>query len=197
LTRLFETLVSATLPESEGESSTDLRKERVSMAKATQEPSEQEVTEAKYLTFMIGQVSYALEIKIVTEIIGLQKITPVPNVPVFIKGVINLRGKVIPVMDVRARFHLEEQSYHDRTCIIVIEIDGSAVGLVVDAVSEVLDLPEQNIEPTPALGQSPESRCISGLGKVGDEVKLILNAKQLLEAGEAGLLQAKATDLAS
>jgi purine-binding chemotaxis protein CheW len=167
------------------------------MAQAAEDILDTEVTASKYLTFVIGSVSYALEIKIVTEIIGLQRITPVPNVPLFIKGVINLRGKVIPVMDVRARFQLEQQSYHDRTCIIVIEIEGSPVGLVVDAVSEVLDLPDHNIEPTPALGQSPEGRCISGLGKVGDEVKLILNAKQLLDAGEVGLLQAKGIELAS
>ena len=148
----------------------------------------EESTIAKYLTFTIGKVSYALEIGIVTEIIGLQSITPVPNVPHFIKGVINLRGKVIPVMDVRARFKLEEQDYHDRTCIIVIEVESAAVGLVVDAVSEVLDLPQENLEPTPSLGQSAESRCIQALGKVGDEVKLILNAKQLLDSGEAALL---------
>jgi purine-binding chemotaxis protein CheW len=158
------------------------------MAQVAEKHEELDDNEAKYLTFTIGQVSYALEINIVTEIIGLQKITPVPNVPPFIKGVINLRGKVIPVMDVRARFHLDQQAYHDRTCIIVIEVEGAAVGLVVDAVSEVLDLPEQNIEPTPALGQSAESRCISGLGKVGDEVKLILNARQLLDSGDAALL---------
>lgn len=148
----------------------------------------EESTIAKYLTFTIGKVSYALEIGIVTEIIGLQSITPVPNVPHFIKGVINLRGKVIPVMDVRARFQLDEQEYHDRTCIIVIEVEGAAVGLVVDAVSEVLDLPEENLEPTPSLGQSAESRCIQALGKVGDEVKLILDARQLLDSGEAALL---------
>lgn len=167
------------------------------MAQAAEAYRERDENEAKYLTFTIGQVSYALEIGIVTEIIGLQKITPVPNVPPFIKGVINLRGKVIPVMDVRARFHLEEQLYHDRTCIIVVEVEGSSVGLVVDAVSEVLDLPEQNIEPTPSLGQSTESRCISGLGKVGDEVKLILNAKQLLDATEGGLLLAKSAEAAN
>jgi purine-binding chemotaxis protein CheW len=147
-----------------------------------------ESSSAKYLTFTIGEVSYALEIGVVTEIIGLQNITPVPNVPHFIKGVINLRGKVIPVMDVRARFQLPELAYHDRTCIIVIEVEGAVVGLVVDAVSEVLDLPEENLEPTPSLGQSAESRCIQALGKVGDTVKLILNARQLLNMGDANLL---------
>jgi len=155
--------------------------------------SEEESTLAKYLTFTIGSVAYALEIGIVTEIIGLQGITPVPNVPHFIKGVINLRGKVIPVMDVRARFQLEEQAYHDRTCIIVIEVESATVGLVVDAVSEVIDLPEDAIEPTPSLGQSSESRCIQALGKVGDEVKLILDARQLLDSGEAALLNGNAS----
>lgn len=160
------------------------------MAHARVEVEEAESNESNYLSFTIGSVSYALEVGIVTEIIGLQHITPVPNVPRFIKGVINLRGKVIPVMDVRSRFQLEEHPYHDRTCIIVIEVEGAAVGLVVDAVSEVFDLPRANIEPTPPLGQSSEGKCISGLGKVGEEVKLILDAKRLLSSGEGSLLVA-------
>lgn len=151
---------------------------------AAQHVEEENSSETNYLAFTIGNVSYALEVGIVTEIIGLQHITPVPNVPKFVKGVINLRGKVIPVMDVRLRFHLEEKEYHDRTCIIVVEIDGAAVGLVVDAVSEVFDLPPANIEPAPSLGQTIEGKCISGLGKVGSEVKLILDAKKLLSASE-------------
>lgn len=165
------------------------------MAQAAQKLEELEgSSESNYLSFTIGTVSYALEVGIVTEIIGLQNITPVPNVPKFIKGVINLRGKVIPVMDVRVRFSLEEHPYHDRTCIIVIEVEGAAVGLVVDAVSEVFDLPPANIEPTPSLGQSAEGRCISGLGKVGDEVKLILDAKQLLSSSEGSLLTSAANE---
>lgn len=137
---------------------------------------------SKYLTFTIGRVCYGLNIRTVTEIIGLQGITPIPDVPDYVRGVINLRGKVIPVMDVRARFKIETQKYHDRTCIIVIEVGGASVGLVVDAVSEVLSIPDEDIEPPPKVGFGPDNRFISGLGKVGDDVKLILNAGILIDA---------------
>jgi purine-binding chemotaxis protein CheW len=153
----------------------------------SEETSEQEG--AKYLTFMIGAVCYGLDIRSVTEIIGLQGITPVPDVPVYMRGVINLRGKVIPIMDVRSRFRLEQQEYHDRTCIIVIEVHGSNVGLVVDAVSEVLAIPAQDTEPLPD-GFGLGNRFVSGLGKVGQEVKLLLNTGTLVESvAQAGTQQ--------
>jgi purine-binding chemotaxis protein CheW len=139
---------------------------------------------SKYLTFTIGEVCYGLDIRGVTEIVGLQSITPVPELPEYVKGVINLRGKVIPVMDVRARFKLKTQAYHDRTCIIVAEVNGASVGLVVDAVSEVLSIPDHDIEAPPTAGFTTDSRCISGLGKVGDDVKLILDAKLLVNVNE-------------
>jgi purine-binding chemotaxis protein CheW len=136
---------------------------------------------SKYLTFTIGEVCYGLDIRGVTEIIGLQSITPVPELPEYVKGVINLRGRVIPVMDVRARFRLKTQEYHDRTCIIVIEVNNASVGLVVDAVSEVINISDDDIEPPPTAGFATDSRCISGLGKVGDDVKLILDARLLID----------------
>jgi purine-binding chemotaxis protein CheW len=133
-----------------------------------------------YLTFIVEQVCYALDIQHVTEIIGLQPITPIPNLPPYIKGVINLRGKVIPVMDVRARFSIPQFMYHDRTCIVVVDVDSATIGLVVDAVSEVVDIKATEIEPTPSLAESVEARCISGLGKHGDQVKLIVNLESLV-----------------
>lgn len=136
---------------------------------------------SKYLIFTIGAVCYGLDVRTVTEIIGLQGITPVPDVPDYVRGVINLRGKVIPVMDVRARFRLEARAYHERTCIVVIEVSGASIGLVVDAVSEVLNIGEEDIEPPPKMGLGPDNRFISGLGKVGDGVKLILNAGMLID----------------
>lgn len=139
----------------------------------------------KYLTFTIGNVCYGLDIRGVTEIVGLQSITPVPEVPAYVRGIINLRGKVIPVMDVRARFRLEALAYHDRTCIIVIEVAGASVGLVVDAVSEVLSIADEDIEPPPPVGFGTGSRCVSGLGKVGSDVKLILDAVLLIDLDDA------------
>jgi purine-binding chemotaxis protein CheW len=137
---------------------------------------------AKFLTFVLGRETYALDIRHVREIIGMQKITTVPDVPSFIKGVINLRGKVIPVMDVRSRFRLPLRDYDDRTCIIVIHVRDWSVGLVVDTVSEVLDIPAHQIEPPPRVGGSATARFLDGMGKVGEQVRLVLNAEELLGA---------------
>lgn len=139
----------------------------------------------KYLTFHLAAEDYGLDIACVTEIIGIQKITIVPNMPPFIKGVINLRGKVVPIMDIRRRFELEEREYDDRTCIIIADIRGTAVGLIVDQVNEVIDIPEEHIEPPPESGGQRYSSYISGMGKVGDEVKILLNINTLLFDEEA------------
>jgi purine-binding chemotaxis protein CheW len=142
----------------------------------------------KFLTFIIGDVTYGLDIRSITEIIGLQKITIIPDVPAYIKGVINLRGKVIPVMDVRTRFQLPRREYDERTCIIVIDVEESTVGLVVDTVSEVLDIDDDSIEPPPNMGSNTASRYISGMGKVGNDVKVLLEAQRLLLTSEMSKL---------
>ena len=142
---------------------------------------EQEDTqEGKYLTFRIGREEYGIEIRYVTEIIGIQKITDLPDTPEFVKGVINLRGKVIPVIDVRIRFELSEREYDERTCIIVVNINSTSVGLIVDSVSEVLDIAADDIENPPKVNKGGGSRYIQGLGKVGESVKIILNIHRLL-----------------
>ena len=141
---------------------------------------EEDTQEDKYLTFVISKEEYGIEIRYVTEIIGIQNITEVPNMPLYVKGVINLRGKVIPVIDVRLRFGVVERAYDDRTCIIVINIDDQSVGLIVDRVSEVLEIPRSEIEPPPSFGAKIRADFIQGMGKVGDKVKIILNAYQLL-----------------
>ena len=134
----------------------------------------------KYLTFHLAGEDYGIDIAFVTEIIGIQKVTEVPDMPIFIKGVINLRGKVIPVMDVRLRFQMEEREYDERTCIIVVDLNGTAVGLVVDEVREVADIPENQVEPPPQTGKGQSSRYLKGMGKMDDEVKILLNAEKLL-----------------
>jgi len=100
--------------------------------------------------------------------------------PRYIKGVINLRGKVIPVMDVRRRFQLEDRDYDDRTCIVVVSIDNTAVGLVVDKVREVSDIPPSQIEPPPSVSEGNRQQYIKGLGKVEEEVKILLDTEKLL-----------------
>lgn len=156
-------------------------KEKLDVDLLEEDYEEDEDTQVdKFLTFILGQEEYGIEIKYVTEIIGIQNIAGVPDMPHYIKGVINLRGKVIPVMDVRLRFGLQEREYDDRTCVIVINIDEQSVGLIVDRVSEVLDIPETQVEPPPRVKNGGSSRFIQGMGKVGDRVKILLNAHQLL-----------------
>ena len=137
----------------------------------------------KYLTFHIGTEDYGISIAYVTEIIGIQSITEIPEMPDFIKGVINLRGKVIPVMDVRIRFKLSPREYDERTCIIVVEIDDTSVGLVVDAVNEVADIPEDQVEAPPKSKRKGGS-YIQGIGKIDKEVKILLDVNKILYDGE-------------
>jgi len=138
----------------------------------------------KFLTFHLAGEDYGIEIQYVIEIIGIQNITDVPDMPIFIRGVINLRGKVIPIMDVRARFGLEERDYDERTCIIVVNIESTEVGLVVDEVSEVADIPEENVEPAPKTSKNNDDNYIEGMGKINNEVKILLNIYKLLFSGE-------------
>jgi len=159
-------------------------KERLEVDLLEDDYDDEDTQEDKFLTFILSREEYGIEIRYVTEIVGIQNITQVPDMPGFIKGVINLRGKVIPVMDVRLRFDIEERPYDDRTCIVVININEQAVGLIVDRVSEVLDIPKTEIELPPKIRRSERSNFIQGLGKVGDKVKILLNANKLLYEGE-------------
>ncbi|MFP4527519.1 MAG: chemotaxis protein CheW [Candidatus Kapaibacterium sp.] len=138
----------------------------------------------KYLTFRVDDEDFAVDIRYVIEIIGIQKITGLPDMPDFIKGVINLRGKVIPVMDIRLRFHMKEIEYGDRTCIIVAKVGETYFGLIVDTVSEVLDIPASEIDPPPRSGMTGSRRYLQGIGKVGDQVKIILDINRILSEEE-------------
>ncbi|MCW8860495.1 MAG: chemotaxis protein CheW [Deltaproteobacteria bacterium] len=132
-----------------------------------------------YLTFHLGNEDYGIEIFHVTEIVGIQKITKVPDMPEFIKGVINLRGSLIPVMDVRLKFRMPERQYDDRTCLVVVRVNEITTALVVDSVNEVSEIPADQIEPSPCTGGF-SSNYINGMGKVGDTVKILLNMNALL-----------------
>jgi purine-binding chemotaxis protein CheW len=141
---------------------------------------DQDTQKDKYLTFHIGDEDYAIAITYVTEIIGMLNITEVPQTPNYIKGVINLRGKVIPVMDIRLRFQMDARDYDERTCVIVVHHKENTVGLVVDTVSEVLDIPEANVESSPHFGHSNGNNFISGMGKIGEEIKMVIDINSLL-----------------
>jgi len=145
-------------------------------------------TDQKLLTFSLGSEGYGVSILKVKEIIGMMEITPVPRTPEFIKGVINLRGKIIPVMDLRTKFGMESQEYNERTCIIVAEVLINGVqkllGVVVDMVSEVVTISDSQIEPPPEYGTAIEHNSILGIGKIKDRVVIILDIDQVFVCDE-------------
>lgn len=143
----------------------------------------------KYLAFELGEESYGISIEHVTEIIGIMPITEVPELPDYIRGIINLRGRIIPVMDMRLRFKKEFVSYNERTCIIVVEMGNNAVGLIVDSVSEVTNISEENIVVQPQLSSGISNQYIQGIGKIGDKVKLLLDCEKLLSTQDLALVE--------
>jgi len=144
--------------------------------------------ENKHLTFELDKESYAIPILKVKEIIRMIEITEVPKLPNFMKGVINLRGKIIPILDLRLKFGLEEKDYDERTSIIVLELateNGARTsGLVVDTVNEVLDISDTDIEPPPQYGTDVDQTFLTGMGKVTDKVIMMLDVDKILSVGE-------------
>ncbi|QTA87270.1 chemotaxis protein CheW [Desulfonema magnum] len=147
----------------------------------------------KYLTFTLADEEYGIGILKIKEIIGMMPVTAVPQTPDFVKGVINLRGKVIPVMDLRLRFGMDAIDYTDRTCIIVVEIAGETgkvmIGIVVDTVSEVLNIKAEQIEDTPAFGTQVDTNYILGMAKMEGGVKILLDIDKVLKSEEVILLE--------
>jgi purine-binding chemotaxis protein CheW len=148
----------------------------------------------KYLTFALGKEEYGLQILKVREIIGFMDITAVPRTPPYVKGVINLRGQVISVIDLRSKFGMEPAERTDETCIIVVEIQTGAggrklsTGIVVDRVSEVLNIAGETIEDPPAFGSSVQTDFILGMGKIGDSVKILLDIDKVLSTDDIAAL---------
>lgn len=136
--------------------------------------------EGKYLTFALGHEEYGLEIRQVREIIGLMEITPVPQVPVYVKGVINLRGKIIPVVDIRSKFGMSEAAATAETCIIVLSVSNILMGIVVDKVCDVAEVAQKDIEPTPAFSTSINTDFILGIGKAEGRVRIFLDIERIL-----------------
>jgi purine-binding chemotaxis protein CheW len=152
----------------------------------------------KYLTFALGKEEYGLEILKVREIIGYMEITAVPRTPAHVRGVVNLRGQVISVVDLRAKFGMPPADRTDQTCIIVVEIRGGpggrklSTGVVVDRVSEVLNVAADQIEEPPGFGAGVDTGFILGMGKVGQTVKILLDIDKVLTADEVAALAADA-----
>lgn len=144
--------------------------------------------DGKYLTFSLAEEGFGIAILKVKEIIGMMQFTPIPKTPEFIKGVINLRGKVIPVIDLRLKFGMDSIPYDERTCIIVAEVQGTSgttsMGVVVDAVDDVSNIKEEDIEATPSFGVSLDTQYIMGMAKAGGTVKILLDIDKVLSDAE-------------
>jgi len=153
------------------------------------EELDEDAQKNRFLTFHLGKESYGIEIQYVTEIIVMQEITKVPDLPESMIGVVNLRGNVISVMDMRTRFHLEEREYDDRTCIIVVDVEEVAIGLLVDTVNEVLNIPEEQVDPPPKTHSGIKSNYIMGMGKVENQVKILLDIEKILHEDELEQVQ--------
>ncbi len=161
------------------------------MSQAVQKVTDRD---GKYLTFSLDREEYGIGILKVKEIIGMMRVTPVPQTPGYVKGVINLRGKVIPVIDLRIRFGMTSVTYTERTCIIVVEIDAATgrlhIGIVVDSVSEVLNIKGTDIEETPEFGTTLNTDYILGMAKTAGSVKILLDIDRVLSADEMPTLKA-------
>ena len=151
---------------------------------------EEDTQKGKYMTFRSFDEYFGIEIQYINEIIGMQKITKIPEVDDYIKGLINLRGKIIPVIDVRLRFKQEAFEYDDRTCIIIINVKSTVVGLIVEKIADVVIIADNDIVTPPSLTWgSNENKYVYGLGKVGNEVKLLLDPEKLIKDEEITIFE--------
>jgi purine-binding chemotaxis protein CheW len=187
--RLFEEAFLISNQQSKGGGKKEMAELAETMDQAAKVMGERE---GKYLTFSLAEEEYGIGILKIKEIIGMLPITSVPQTPDFVKGVINLRGKVIPVIDLRRRFSMGEIEYTERTCIIVVEIESQAgtvmIGIVVDSVSEVLNIRGDDIEDTPTFGTKLDTEYILGMAKLEGGVKILLDIDRVLSASEVGIL---------
>ena len=156
---------------------------------AVVEKKERTDLDGKFLTFVLGDEIYGIAILKAREIIGLMDITTVPQTPDYMKGVINLRGKVIPVIDLRKKFSMQEGVHTQETCVIVVEVNGSSIGLIVDSVSEVSDITGEEIENAPSFGQGIDTSFIMGLGKVKNKIIILLDIDAVLSTEELEMVE--------
>jgi len=145
--------------------------------------------EGEYLTFVLAKEEYGIEILRVREIIGLMDITTVPQTPDYMKGVINLRGKVIPVIDLRLKFSMQEEVHTQETCVIVAEVNNTSIGIIVDSVSEVMNIKGGEIEETPSFGQGIDTDFIMGMGKVKEKIIILLDIEEVLSSEELEVVE--------
>jgi purine-binding chemotaxis protein CheW len=141
--------------------------------------------ENQHLTFTLGEELFGVDILRVQEIKGYTTVTRIPNTPPYINGVLNLRGTIVPIIDLRAKFGMAKVEYDASTVVVVVVLKNRVMGLVVDAVSDVLNLPPQDIQPTPQFGAKVDTSFITGIGKTGEKLIMLLNLDRVLSDGEA------------
>ncbi|MCH5344738.1 MAG: purine-binding chemotaxis protein CheW [Acetatifactor sp.] len=158
---------------------------------------ERDTQKGKYVTFKSGNEYFGIKIQYVNEIIVYQEVTAIPESEDYIKGLINLRGKIIPVIDVRLRFKQPPIEYNDRTCIIVITVKSTVVGLIVEKIAEVVEIKDEDILPSPTIrhGEKVQQKYVYGIGKIGDAVKLLLDPDKLLNDEDLSLLEQASGDV--
>ena len=147
---------------------------------------------AEYLTFTLGSEEYGIDILKVQEIRGYDTVTHIANAPEFIKGVINLRGVIVPIVDLRIKFRIGEPTYHEFTVVIIITVLGKVIGMVVDGVSDVVALPPEQIKPAPEMGAALDTRYITGLGTLNDQMLILVDIEKLMSSDEMQLISQEA-----
>lgn len=152
---------------------------------------EEDTQKGKFMVFQTGKEMYGISISYVNEIVGMQPITAVPEVEDYIKGLINLRGRIIPVIDVRIRFKMEPVEYTDRTCIMIINVKSTTIGLIIEKIAEVDTIMDEDIVPPPSLGhkENEQNKYVYGLARHGDTVKLLLDPQKLIRDEDMELME--------
>lgn len=153
-----------------------------------EEDEDEDILKDKYLTFRMENEDYALDVSVVTEIIAMHEITHLPDMPNYVRGVVNIRGRVIPVMDVRLRVRMEERAYDNRTCIIIVDVHGMHIGLIVDRVSEVTLIPPDVIETRPVMASRTRDQFIFGMGKVEGKVIIMFDVNKLVRENDIAVI---------
>jgi purine-binding chemotaxis protein CheW len=143
----------------------------------------------EFLAFTLGQEEYGIDIQSVQELRGYEAVTRIANVPAFIKGVVNLRGIIVPIIDMRIKFNLGTPTYDSFTVVVILNLDGRTVGMVVDSVSDVITLKPEEIRPAPDIGGVVDTTYLQGLGSLKDRLLILLNIKKLMTSDEIGLVE--------
>jgi len=162
----------------------------------TVKPGSKDVTH-QFLTFALGQEEYGVEILKIQEIKGYSAITPLPNAPPYVKGVLNLRGTIVPIVDLRKKFGMPEETYTKFTVIVVVQVKGQVMGFIVDAVSDVLTVTGADIQPTPELHSEVDTTFINGLANASEKLVILLDIDKVLTAGEVAAAAQTAAEAAS